>query len=76
MVCAPMAPNGWILILTIAAVKRLSSAKKTRMTATNTLETETQSGFVGFEDGLTSMSKNMQSISAHIFKEVCQVFEL
>jgi kinesin family protein 11 len=53
-----------------AAVKQLSSVKKTRVTATNALASETQAGFNYLQHGLASTSKNVQSISVHISKEV------
>lgn len=72
----PYGLNDWVLILTIAAVKQLSSVKRARVTATNTLATEAQSGFTGLQNGLASTSRGVQSISAHISKEVLQVLAL
>lgn len=75
MVSTPAIPNGQPLITTNAAVKQLSSAKRARVAATNTLATEAQTGFIGLQNGLASTSKNIQSISVHVVKEVRWFFK-
>lgn len=61
--------------LTNTAVKQLSSAKRARVTATNALTSEAETGFSGLQDGLASASKNIQMISVQISKEVRRFFK-
>jgi len=67
---APVLSKSEVLIATTPALKPLASVKRTRVTATNTLETEVQSGFTNLQSDLNSTSKNIQRISAHVSKEV------
>lgn len=72
MVGTPEISKGKVLIMPIAALKQLSSAKRARVTTTNALATEAQSSFTGFQNDFASTSKHLQSISAYISKEVRQ----
>jgi hypothetical protein len=59
--------------VTNAVVKQLSSAQRTRETATNALISEAQTGFSALQDSLASTSKNIQTISVQISKEVKRI---
>jgi hypothetical protein len=58
------------LIIINAAVKQLSSVKRARVTAINELTSEAQTGFTDLQDGLASTSRDIQTISVQISKEV------